>query len=334
MVSFLTSDSLKRLEKHIELHSGPFIDFVQGMILQNRGEWFNEHKPLSQQIVHIVSSHKAVLPFDTVISITAVFHTNGWLYGLREDSLNLFGTTPAIANGYSERVSEIFNYYINTRNLPDNIQKQDFSDIIAFGKHLQNPSFLKSFLGYFIHFLTLKEEGFDYIHFFRGEEKAILNAYFSKKGINSLIENTKLIFPFSDLAKFLKDPAYSFALPYIDVLWVDDKADPAEVGSFSLADAKLKASIKEVLVDGYIDPVEPVVKELSELRIVTFVNLRPTQKLLSCLMGIAFKLQIIEFVARDIKQIDEPIEVSSALFNFLQSKKVNFPYRKISSVRA
>lgn len=334
MVSFLTSDSLKRLEKHIELHSGPFIDFVQGMILQNRGEWFNEHKPLSNQIVHLVSSHKAVLPFDTVVSITAVFHANGWLYGLRDDSLNLFGTTPAIANGYSERVLEFFNHYINTGNFPDHIQKQDFPEIVAFGRQLQNPSFFKAFLEYFTHFLIIKEAGFDYIFLFRGQERTLLNTYFSKKGINSLIDDNKLVFPFSDLAKFLKDPAYSFALTFIDVLWVDEKADPAEVGSFSLADAKLKASIKEVLVDGYIDPVEPILRGLQELRAVRFVNLRPNQKLLSCLMGIAFKLQIIEFDARDIKQIDEPIEVSSALFNFLQSKKVNFPYRKISSVRA
>ncbi len=334
MVSFLTSDSLKRLEKHIELHSGPFIDFVQGMILQNRGEWFNEHKPLSQQIVHLVSSHKAALPFDTVVSITAVFHANGWLYGLREDSLNLFGTTPAIANGFSERISDIFNHYINTGNLPDHIQKQDFPEIVAFGRQLQNPSFFNTFLGYFTHFLIIKEAGFDYISLFRGQERTILNAYFSKKGISSLIEDNKLVFPFSNLKRLLKDPAYSCALSYIDVLWVDEKADPAEVGAFSLADTKLKASIKEVLVDGYIDPVEPILRELQELRAVKFVNLRPTQKLLSCLMGIAFKLQIIEFDARDIKQIDEPIEVSSALFNFLQSKKVNFPYRKISSVRA
>ncbi|MFN4174795.1 MAG: hypothetical protein ACK4HV_06810 [Parachlamydiaceae bacterium] len=334
MVSILTQDSLNRLEREIRCHSGPFKDFVQGMILQKRKEWFMEHKPLSKQIVHLVSTYKAELASDILLSITAVFLSNGWLSGLNEESLKLFGTTHVIAKSYSERILTIFFAFLECGDLPIISNKEDFSELVFFAKHLKNPSFYKAVLASFIHSLSINEGLIQLIPRFSGDERSILQAYFSKKGINVLFKESKLFYPFSDLAKLSKDPAYATALPYIDVLWLDQKADSAEVGSFFLIDPKLKKSLKEVLIDGYLDPIEPVLKELTDLRAITFIDCRPTQKILVCLMGVAFKLQKIEFSYQEIEARREPLEVSSILFEFLQSKEVNFPYRKISSARA
>lgn len=334
MASFVTLDSLKRLERQIDLHSGPFIDFVQGMILQKRIEWFQEHRPLSKQIVQLVSSHKGMLPYDALISITSIFLSNGWLSGLKEDSLNLFGTTQAIAYGYGDKVLDVFNHYVATGNLPESIAKQDFFDLAAFGKQLQNPLFYKAVISCFSHYLSIKEDAFDLIPIFKGHERQILQAYFSKKGVDTMLKESRWFFPFFFLAKLFQDPAYPCALSFIDVVWINEKTDPAEAGLFSFVDSRLKGAIKEVLIDGYLDPIEPILKHLSELKVIIFVDCKPSTSVLSCLMGIAFKLERIEFTYQEINEAVEHLEVSSALFNFLQSKKVNFSYRKISSVRA
>ena len=321
--TLLTESSLKRLDHQSDLQSGPLIDFVQGLILQKREEWFEQHKPLSKQIVEIVARHKTVLEPDMLASITAIFLMKGWFVELKEYFIS------------DSKNCNIFDHFLKTGSFPENIPKEKFPDIIKVGQNLQNPSFLKTFSNYFISFLVSKGEGFEHISLFKGSERDIVQAYFSVKKIKTLLINSQLHFHFSELGNLINDPSFQYAQAYIEGLCIDEKTDPAEVGIFPVIDSEFKRSIKYVLVNGYTGPIEPILKGLTDLRELILVNVRPTHRMLAILMGIAFKLKKIEFNSPDKKAIDiEPINVSSVLFKYLEDKEINFPYRKISSVIA
>lgn len=319
MVSALTETTLERLEHHSTLYSSLFQDFIKGLTLQTKKDWFDSHKPFSHQIVKLLILHNGYLDETGLIKITSVLYDQKWISNVERVWLLGKKTEPGLNS-----VDSVYDYYIRTGEMPSDIPKSIFLGLVSLGKSHSNMGFLKALSSYLVNFMVVYRDGFEFIECFKGEERKLVQTYFSHRDIKIELVNSKWICSFSTFNQIRLDPAFKFILAYLDGLKIDEAADPVEMAVFPLADFDIRRNIQEVWVERYTGQLESLLRGLFALKKLTLVNRQPTHQMLAALMSIAFKLEKIECISN---QKAAPIVVSSVLFRYLEKIKVNFPYK-------